>query len=80
MKYKKSILLIGFWFFLFVSSCRTYLTSPESVGLSIDSLKAATKKLHKYVDEGNLPGTFVRVIKNGKVVYDDRYGLIDIER
>ena len=80
MKYKKSILLIGFWFFLFVSSCRTYLTSPESVGLFKDSLKVTTKKLHKYVDEGNLPGTFVRVIKNGKVVYDDRYGLIDIER
>lgn len=56
------------------------LTSPESVGLSKDSLKVTTKKLHKYVDEGNLAGTFVRVIKNGKVVYDDRYGLIDIER
>ena len=34
--------------------------------------------MHNYVDDGKLPGTFVRIIKEGKVVYNDRYGLIDI--
>ena len=61
-----------------VSSCITKTATPQSVGLSIDSLELATERLHKHVDEGKLPGTFVRIIKDGKVVYDDKYGLIDI--
>ena len=80
MSSKIKPLFIGFWVFLIVSSCKTYIYNPESVGLSSDILKIATKKLHKHVDEAKLPGTFVRVIKDGKVVYDDKYGLIDIEK
>jgi CubicO group peptidase (beta-lactamase class C family) len=36
--------------------------------------------LHNYVDDGKLSGTFVRIIKEGKVVYNDQYGLIDIAK
>ncbi|MDB4256112.1 beta-lactamase family protein [Flavobacteriaceae bacterium] len=56
------------------------MATPQSVGLSEDSLKIATQRLHNYVDDGKLPGTFVRIIKEGKVVYNDRYGLIDIAK
>ncbi len=80
MSSKIKPLFIGFWVFLIVSSCKTHVYNPESVGLSSDILKMATQKLHKHVDEAKLPGTFVRVIKDGKVVYDDKYGLIDIEK
>jgi len=31
------------------------------------------------VDDGKLPGTFARVIKDGKVVYNDEYGMVDME-
>jgi CubicO group peptidase (beta-lactamase class C family) len=56
------------------------MATLQSVGLSEDSLKIATQRLHNYVDDGKLPGTFVRIIKEGKVVYNDRYGLIDIAK
>ena len=77
---KINTLFFGFFVLLIKSSCGTYVKNPESVGLSLDSLKFATIQLHKHTDEGKLPGTFVRVIKDGKVVYDDKYGLIDIEK
>jgi len=56
------------------------MATLQSVGLSEDSLKIATQRLHNYVDDGKLSGTFVRIIKEGKVVYNDRYGLIDIAK
>ena len=65
---------------IFIYSCGTKIFNPKFVGLSKDSLKIATQNLHKYVDEGTLPGTFVRIIKNGKVVYNDKYGFVDIAK
>lgn len=73
-----SILTLLGYFFLIVS-CQPSVATPASVGLSEDSLKVATQRLHKYVDEGKLPGTYVKIIKNGKVILEDQYGLIDIE-
>jgi CubicO group peptidase (beta-lactamase class C family) len=82
--YLKPILL-GLCTVVLVVGCKTSAKisntdsiTPESVGISSDSLIAATKRLHKHVDEGKLTGTFARIIKDGKVVYDDKYGLIDI--
>ena len=70
---------------LMIASCKTNATltnsnkaTPESVGISSDSLIAATMRLHRHVDDGKLAGTFARIIKDGKVVYDDKYGLIDM--
>jgi len=68
------------------ATCKTSAEAPSnststdkvSVAISSDSLIAATKRLHKHVDEGKLPGTFMRVIKDGKVIYDDKYGFIDV--
>lgn len=68
---------------LLITSCKTNApisatSSPASIGISLDSLAVATQRLHRHVDEGKLAGTFARIIKDGKVVYDDKYGLIDI--
>ena len=65
---------------LLVGSCQTDISTPQSVGISEDSLNVATQRLHKYVDEGKLPGTYVKIIKDDKVVYDDKYGFIDIDK
>lgn len=78
--------LIGLSILVIIASCKTSATTAvktdieksESIGISSDSLIAATKRLHKYVDEGKLPGTHVRVIKDGTVIYDDKYGNIDV--
>ena len=87
MKHLKSIYL-GLAVLLITASCKTTTNtgaSPSSVkqvsvGISADSLLAATQRLHQHVDEGKLPGTFMRVIKDGKVVYDDKYGQIDVAK
>ena len=77
------IKLIPIYFLLGVlflnGSCQSNSATPQSVGISEDSLNIATQRLHKYVDEGKLPGTYVKIIKDGKVVYDDKYGFIDID-
>ncbi|MDB4062931.1 beta-lactamase family protein [Flavobacteriaceae bacterium] len=80
IKTKLNTLFLCFGILFLVSSCETKMATPQSVGLSEDSLKIATQRLHNYVDDGKLPGTFVRIIKEGKVVYNDRYGLIDIAK
>lgn len=85
MKHLKSISL-GLAVLFMTASCKTTTdkavssssVKQVSVGISSDSLIAATKRLHKHVDEGKLPGTFMRVIKDGTVIYDDKYGQIDV--
>jgi len=86
MKKYLNQLLLGLAIVAMVASCKTNINTsantnvvkPESVDISADSLTAATNRLHKHVDEGKLPGTFMRVIKDGKVIYDDKYGKIDV--
>ena len=80
MKNKLKVLFTCLWISFLVGSCETKIASLDSVGISEDSLKIATQKLHDYVDKGHLPGTFVRIIKEGKVVYNDLYGFVDIEK
>ncbi len=84
-KHLKSIAL-GLTVLFMTEACKTTAdtaTSNSSVtqvsgDIPSDSLIAATKRLHQHVDEGKLPGTFMRVIKDGKVIYDDTYGQIDV--
>jgi CubicO group peptidase (beta-lactamase class C family) len=86
MKKKLKVLLLGIGIVVLTSSCKTNTetlskintTEPQSAGISADSLVVATQRLHKHVDDGKLPGTFVRIIKDGKVVYNDIYGMIDV--
>ncbi len=78
--------ILGLGILALVSSCKTNTgalskansIAAQSVGISADSLLVATQRLHKHVDEGKLAGTFARIIKDGKVVYNDEYGLIDV--
>ena len=79
MDLRVKYLAIGLCSVLFVASCKsTNIVTPKVGGISSDSLVVATKRLHKHVDEGKLSGTYARIIKDGKVVYDDKYGLIDV--
>ena len=80
MKNKINYIFIFFCVLFLVSSCETKMATLQSVGISEDSLAIATQKLHKHVDDGHLPGTFVRIIKEGKVVFNDLYGLVDIAK
>ena len=68
MKLKQTFLLL---LIILVGSCQTGISNPQSVGISQDYLNVATKRLHNYVDEGKLPGTYVKIIKDvGTNIYD----------
>jgi CubicO group peptidase (beta-lactamase class C family) len=56
------------------------ITSPESVGLSSDTLKLADIKMQEYVDNDKLAGVYTLIIKDGKVAQRANYGLADKEK
>jgi len=47
--------------------------------LSKDTLELATNAVKKYVDDGNLAGVSVMVVKNGETVLSEQYGYADVE-
>ncbi len=54
--------------------------SPESVGLSSAGLEAVTERLQQHVDDGDISGVVAAVVRDGKIVYFEALGLMDIEQ
>lgn len=81
MKKFNSISLVLLSVIVFFSACsqNNKVTSPESVGISSDTLLLADKKLQEYIDEGKLAGISTMVVKNGVVVQNEYYGYADLE-
>lgn len=55
------------------------LTAPESVGMSTERLATLNKAMHAYVDNGQLAGVQTAVMRKGKLVHFDTYGMSDID-
>ncbi|MBU2098744.1 MAG: beta-lactamase family protein [Gammaproteobacteria bacterium] len=53
--------------------------SPASVGVSAESLSAATAALQAQIDAGDIPGAVAAVIKDGKLIYAEALGYKNIE-
>ena len=53
---------------------------PGEVGFDATRLERIGSHLHRYVDDGLLPGTYVLVSRGGKIAYLDMYGDRDVER
>lgn len=53
---------------------------PAEVGFDAQRLTRIGEHLHRYVDDGRLPGTNVLVTRGGKIAYTDTYGMRDMER
>lgn len=66
---------------LLAASCNqpSRIVSPESLGLLSDTLDMAAQKVKGYIDNGNLAGMSLMVIKDGKVVQRENFGYADIE-
>jgi CubicO group peptidase (beta-lactamase class C family) len=54
-------------------------TRPEAVGLSTERLKRLSTVLHKYAEDGKLPGGVALVARRGKVAYLEAFGQRDRE-
>lgn len=54
--------------------------TPEELGFDSVRLGRIADVTHRYVDEGEMPGTLVAVVRHGHEVYRDAYGYADVER
>ena len=52
--------------------------SPVEVGMSLTSLNKATQRLQQHIDERDIAGVVAAVSRDGKVVYFESLGLMDI--
>ncbi|MCP5144561.1 MAG: beta-lactamase family protein [Gammaproteobacteria bacterium] len=52
--------------------------SGVRAGMSVDRLQRMDAHFHRYVDQGSLAGVVTYVVRHGKVVHEDAYGLADI--
>jgi len=73
---KRSILpVIGLMCIILLQiSCVNKSVTPDSVGLSGDTLQLATKKMQEYIDNDKLAGISVLIHKNGETVYRENIG------
>ena len=53
---------------------------PEDVGLSSSILDAATSRLQKHIDDGDIAGVVAAVARDNKIVYFQSLGLMNIEQ
>jgi CubicO group peptidase (beta-lactamase class C family) len=59
-------------------SCVNKSVTPDSAGLSGDTLRLATKKMQEYIDNNKLAGISVLVHKNGETVYRENLGYANL--
>ncbi len=52
---------------------------PENQGFSAERLQRITPVMQDFVDRGLFPGMSVTVARNGKIVFSQRYGFMDVE-
>ena len=55
-------------------------TSPENVGMSSAGFAAVTERLQRHIDDGDIAGVVAAVARDGKIVYYESLGMMDIEQ
>ena len=55
------------------------VVSAESVGMSSSALLEATSRLQQHIDDGELAGVIAAVARDGKLVYFESLGKLDLE-
>lgn len=63
-----------------VSNAQLEFASPGSVGMSMDGLNQATVRLQQHIDEGDIAGVVAAVARDGKIVYFESLGEMDLEQ
>ena len=56
------------------------IITPESLGLSGDTLELANLKMQELIDSGKYGGISTLIIKNGEVVQNEFFGYTDLEK
>jgi CubicO group peptidase (beta-lactamase class C family) len=53
--------------------------TPEAVGFSSARLLRVDQAMQRYVDKGKLAGIVTAVTRRGKLVHEEKYGMMDVE-
>lgn len=84
MNKELSALLAGLTLTLGLSNFATAqelsFAEPESVGMSAPVLARATERLQQHIDDGDIAGVVAAVARDGKLVYFESLGQMDIEQ
>lgn len=72
------LLAVGFTRSLLAQSMTT--ATPESVGVASSGLQAATAKLQQHIDDGDIAGVAAAVARDGKLIYFEALGQMDLEQ
>lgn len=73
------IFLFGILVFLMSCNQGNNIATPESVGLSSDTLELANLKMQEYIDSGKMAGISTMILKNGKIIQNEFFGFADLE-
>lgn len=72
------LLAVGFTQSVLAQSMTT--ATPESVGVASSGLQAATAKLQQHIDDGDIAGVVAAVARDGKLIYFEALGQMDLEQ
>lgn len=64
----------------FASAQSMSTATPENVGVSSSGLQAATVKLQQHIDDGDIAGVVAAVARDGKLIYFEALGQMDLEQ
>jgi CubicO group peptidase (beta-lactamase class C family) len=76
------ISLCAFVFFVVlnrISAAELPTSTPEAEGLSAEKLAEVGKVMSKQIDDHKIAGGIVLIAKNGKLVFQEPYGVMDLE-
>jgi CubicO group peptidase (beta-lactamase class C family) len=59
---------------------KLHTDKPEKAGISSNRLRRLNALMQKYIDERKLPGMITMVARHGKLVYYEKYGLMDVDK
>lgn len=67
---------------VFMASCTqgTKTLTPESVGLSSDTLELANLKMQEYIDSSKFAGITTLVMKDSKIIHKEFFGYAELEQ
>ncbi len=77
---KKTWALVGLLICQINFSNAQELVPAESVGMSASALAEATARLQRHIDDGEIAGVVAAVARDGKLVYFESLGKLNIER
>jgi len=82
MKKQQALMAFLAGLMILMASCGQQLSNstPEDLGLSSDTLALASQSMQGFIDDGKLAGIATLVMKDGKIVHREQFGMANIDK